>query len=60
MEGLDPLWLMNHLHSKDIARDGKRALLMSRWAGRGNHRFPFGFSGDTSTRSLTICLILMN
>lgn len=45
--GLDPLWLLNHYHSIDIARDGKRPLILSRYAGLGSHRYPLGFSGDT-------------
>ena len=44
---LDPLWLLNHYHSIDIARDGKRPLILSRYAGLGSHRYPLGFSGDT-------------
>jgi len=46
--GLDPLWALNHYHSLDIARDGKRRpLTLSRFAGAGSHRYPLGFSGDT-------------
>ncbi len=45
--GLDPLWALNHYHSLDIARDGKRPLILSRFAGAGSHRYPLGFSGDT-------------
>ena len=46
--GLDPLWALNHYHSLDIARDGKRRpLILSRFAGAGSHRYPLGFSGDT-------------
>ena len=47
VEGLDPLWALNHYHSADIARDGKRPLILSRFAGAGSHRYPLGFSGDT-------------
>ena len=46
--GLDPLWALNHYHSCDIARDGKRPLILSRFAGAGSHRYPLGFSGDTA------------
>ena len=46
-EGLDPLWMLNHYHSLDLARDGKRPLTFSRYAGVGSHRYPIGFSGDT-------------
>ena len=46
--GLDPLWALNHYHSLDIARDGKRPLILSRFAGAGSHRYPLGFSGDSA------------
>ena len=45
--GLDPLWALNHYHSIDSSRDGKRPLILSRFAGAGSHRYPLGFSGDT-------------
>jgi alpha-glucosidase (family GH31 glycosyl hydrolase) len=45
--GLDPLWLLNHVHFLDSGRNGKRALTFSRYAGIGSHRYPIGFSGDT-------------
>ncbi len=48
VEGLDPLWALNHYHSLDSARDGKRPLILSRFAGYGSHRYPLGFSGDTA------------
>ena len=47
VKGLDPLWWLNHYHSLDVARDGKRPLILSRYAGIGSHRYPLGFSGDT-------------
>jgi alpha-glucosidase (family GH31 glycosyl hydrolase) len=47
VEGLDPLWWLNHLHYYDLARDGDRGFIFSRWGGLGNHRYPIGFSGDT-------------
>lgn len=49
MEGLDPLWILNHFHFMDSKRDGKRPLTFSRYAGPGSHRYPVGFSGDTIT-----------
>lgn len=47
VEGLDPLWLLNHYHYLDNGREGKRAMTFSRYAGPGSHRYPIGFSGDT-------------
>ena len=49
MEGLDPLWILNEKHYRDIQRNGKRGLILSRYAGPGSHRCPVGFSGDTVT-----------
>ena len=45
--GLDPLWMLNHVHHRDSGRDGRRPLTFSRYAGLGSHRYPVGFSGDT-------------
>ena len=45
--GLDPLWALNHYHSLYSRRDGKRPLILSRFAQAGSHRYPLGFSGDT-------------
>ena len=47
MDGLDPLWMLNHYHTLDVKRDGKRPMLLSRFSGIGSQRFPIGFSGDT-------------
>lgn len=47
LEGVDPLWLLNFYHYKDIQRKGKNDIILSRYAGPGSHRFPIGFSGDT-------------
>ncbi len=49
-KGLDPLWLLNHYHMMDAGRDGRTALILSRYAGCGSHRYPLGFSGDTFVR----------
>ena len=49
LEGLDPLWVLNEKHYRDIQRNGKRGLILSRYAGPGSHRCPVGFSGDTIT-----------
>ncbi|WP_460367443.1 glycoside hydrolase family 31 protein, partial [Actinocorallia lasiicapitis] len=45
--GVDPLWMLNHLHYLDSGRDGRAPLTFSRYAGPGSHRYPIGFSGDT-------------
>lgn len=46
--GLDPLWLINHLHFYDLGRDGsKRPFIFSRWGREGHQRYPIGFSGDS-------------
>lgn len=47
MEGLDPLWALNHYHYLDNASDHGEPLILSRYAGVGSHRYPLGFSGDT-------------
>ncbi|WP_407341626.1 TIM-barrel domain-containing protein [Pengzhenrongella phosphoraccumulans] len=47
--GLDPLWMLNRVHYLDSGREGKRPLILSRYAGLGSHRYPVGFSGDTIT-----------
>jgi len=47
-ERMDPLWMLNHLHILDIARNGKRPMFFSRYAGPGSQRYPVGFSGDTA------------
>ena len=44
--GLDPLWACNHYHTLDLAKNGKRPLILSRYGGIGSHRYPLGFSGD--------------
>lgn len=48
IEGLDPLWSLNHYHSLDNASSHRRALILSRYFGVGAHRYPVGFSGDTA------------
>ncbi len=47
VEGLDPLWMLNHYHYLDSGREGRRPMTFSRYAGPGSHRYPVGFSGDT-------------
>jgi len=47
IHGLDPLWMLNHVHYTDSGRGGHRPLTFSRYSGPGSHRYPVGFSGDT-------------
>mgnify|MGYP002713124183 CR=1 FL=1 len=48
IENLDPLWLINHLHFKDMGRDhARRPFIFSRWGNEGHQRYPIGFSGDS-------------
>lgn len=49
IEGLDPLWILNHYHFLDSRRNGTRPITFSRYAGPGSHRYSIGFSGDTVT-----------
>ena len=44
--GLDPLWILNHLHYLDSKWKNRRPITFSRYAGLGSHRYPIGFSGD--------------
>lgn len=48
VEGLDPLWSLNHYHFLNSIKGGKRGLILSRYFGVGAHRYPVGFSGDTA------------
>lgn len=47
--GFDPLWLLNHFHyiHQVHKKSPSQALIFSRYAGPGSHRYPIGFSGDT-------------
>ncbi len=47
MDGLDPLWSLNHFHYLDNGKKNEQPLLLSRYCGVGAHRYPLGFSGDT-------------
>ena len=46
LEGLDPLWALNHYHFLDNGVE-HAPLILSRYSGIGSHRYPLGFSGDT-------------
>ncbi|RVX71177.1 hypothetical protein B0A52_03543 [Exophiala mesophila] len=49
MKDADPLWLLNHYHFQHNTQrfPDRHALIFSRYAGPGSHRYPIGFSGDT-------------
>ncbi|WP_139738874.1 glycoside hydrolase family 31 protein [Actinomyces wuliandei] len=47
LPGLDPLWMLNHVHYLDSGRRGRRPVTFSRYADPSSHRTPIGFSGDT-------------
>lgn len=47
LDGLDPLWSLNHYHYLDAAKNHVQPLILSRYSGIGSHRYPLGFSGDT-------------
>ena len=50
VKNVDPLWLLNHYHYLDNARNGNRGLVLSRFCGVGAQRYPLGFSGDYIVR----------
>lgn len=47
VKGLDPLYVLNHLHYLDSCETVDKPLIFSRYGGLGSHRYPIGFSGDT-------------
>ncbi len=49
VDGMDPLWMLNHYHHYDLKSQNKRAVMLSRYSGLGSHRYPMGFSGDVHT-----------
>lgn len=48
IKNLDPLWVLNHYHYLYARHENKRPLILSRYAQIGSHRYPLGFSGDTT------------
>ncbi len=44
--GIDIMWVLNHYHTMDNAKE-HMPLILSRYSGLGAHRYPLGFSGDT-------------
>ncbi len=49
VEGVNPTWWLNYVHTSDMERRGIRPLIFHRWGGLGNHRYEIGFSGDTES-----------
>lgn len=47
LDGISPLWMLNHMHYNAQKRDNKRGMIFSRYSGFGSQRYPIGFSGDT-------------
>ncbi len=45
--GIDIMWVLNHYHTLDNAKESSTPLILSRYSGLGAHRYPLGFSGDT-------------
>ena len=45
--GIDPLWMLNYFHFKDMEKRGRRGLILSRYGGLGSIGIRLGFSGDT-------------
>lgn len=55
VDGANPIFYLNYVFFSDMARQGhKRPLIYHRWGGLGNHRYPIGFSGDTTISWATL------
>ncbi|MCF8363173.1 MAG: glycoside hydrolase family 31 protein [Prolixibacteraceae bacterium] len=46
IDGVNPTFYLNYVHTSDMERRGIRPLIYHRWGGLGNHRYQIGFSGD--------------
>ncbi len=53
----DPLWALNHYHYFDNAAKHTVPMILSRYAGVGSHRYPVGFSGDTTISWKTLAYL---
>ncbi len=51
--GIDIMWVLNHYHTMDNGKD-HMPLILSRYSGLGAHRYPLGFSGDTTVTWRTL------
>ncbi len=47
VEGVDPLFVLNHTRWMYANRKGDVGMTFSRYGGPGSHRYPVGFSGDS-------------
>ena len=47
VEGMDPLFILNHTRWLYANRKGEVGITFSRYGGPGSHRYPIGFSGDS-------------
>jgi len=54
--GIDIMWVLNHYHTLDNAKE-KTPLILSRYSGLGAHRYPLGFSGDTHATWKTLAYL---
>lgn len=53
--GVNPIFYLNYVFFSDMERrEMKRPLVYNRWGGLGSHRYPIGFSGDTSISWATL------
>lgn len=43
-------WVQTGLEDNVLLQQGKRPLVLSRYGGYGNQRYPIGFSGDTERK----------
>lgn len=57
IKGLDPLWALNHYHYLWAKNANGTPLILSRYAGIGSHRYPLGFSGDTTISFETLAYL---
>lgn len=54
--GIDIMWVLNHYHTLDNAKE-HMPLILSRYSGLGAHRYPLGFSGDTTITWKTLAYL---
>ena len=54
--GIDIMWVLNHYHTLDNGKE-HMPLILSRYSGIGAHRYPLGFSGDTTITWKTLAYL---